>query len=49
MFAQATDKQKNGGIFRKARIHICHFAYKANAPEDYLLKIADFCLFLHPK
>ena len=37
------------GIFRKEGIHICHFAYKANAPEDYLLKIADFSVFLHPK
>ena len=32
------------GIFRKGGIHIFHFAYKANAPEDRLLKIGDFVL-----
>lgn len=34
------------GIFRKGGIHIFHFAYKANAPEDRLLKIGDFVLSL---
>ena len=34
------------GIFRKEGIHIFHFAYKANAPEDRLLKIGDFVLSL---
>ena len=34
------------GIFRKGGIHIFHFAYKTNAPEDRLLKIGDFVLSL---